>query len=146
MLGLGLRDVRDNDDLWNRDHWCWQAGRYLQAGPQSTLVGDGALPLLAQHTKVVVASTAVATPGRVIRVDLKDKVRSSRTRFKLHGDEGGEGGEVGREVHFIMKCAVKAFEEWVAAWGRSCDHAAMAGQDVGDEAMVKSSRHSNHHD
>ncbi len=146
MLGLVLRDIRDNDDLLNRGHWCWQAGRYLQAGPQSTLVGDSALPLPAQHTKVVVASTAVATPRRVIRVDLKDKIWSSCTRLKLHGDKGGEGGEVGREVHFIVKCAIEAFEERVSAWGRSCDHLAMAGQDVSDEAMVKGSRHSNHPD
>ena len=79
LLRLGLRVIRDNDDLMDRGHWCWQAGRYLQAGPQSTLVGDSALLLLAQHTKVVVASTTVAAPRGIIHVDLQDEVWSSCT-------------------------------------------------------------------
>ena len=44
------------------------------------------------HSKVVVAATAVAVPGGIISVDLKNEIQASCGRLKFYGDKDGGGG------------------------------------------------------
>ncbi len=72
IRGLWCR-VWDGDELRDRGHGCGQAGWDLDASPQLlTLGGDGHLPFLASHAKMV-ASTAVTAPRGVVCVHLDDK-------------------------------------------------------------------------
>ena len=94
----------------------------------------------------MVATTAVTAPGGVVCVHLEDKVGTSLLRLQLNRDEGGEGGQVRGEAHFVMECAIKALEQGIAARGWPSGHTAMTGQYVSDHVVVKGSRHPNHPD
>ena len=101
--------------------------------------------LLATYTQMV-AATAVTTPGGIVCIHLEYKIGSSCWGLQLNRDEGGEGGQGRGETHFVVKGAIKALEQGIAARGGPSGHTAMAGQYVGDHVVVKGSRHPNHPD